>query len=224
MRVIRSSGREFLGDGTPGRAVQLRAAIQPARPRLVDAGYSRSDQAVLGTLVNDLVVVLKHAMSFAEIKKLNKNLQEKNTELQNALHELKAAMRRVEILEGVKTKLSKFVPATVSRLIDKTPTGSIPDRRRQDLSILFLDIEGYTRLCEKLGSSEVAIIIEKHFSVFMDAIRHSVPLQAPGNKYRHQFRKGACGGRQVRQHCRFPLDLHGPGQPDQCRGQDRLHG
>ena len=37
-------------------------------------------------------------------------------------------------------------------------------------AVLFLDIGGYTRLCEKLGSSEVNAVIEKHFSVFMDAI------------------------------------------------------
>jgi class 3 adenylate cyclase len=79
-------------------------------------------------------------------------------------------MRKVEILESVKDNLSKFVPATVSRMIEKSPTGSIPESRRQDLSVLFLDIEGYTRLCEKLGSQETNNIIEKHFSVFMDAI------------------------------------------------------
>ena len=50
------------------------------------------------------------------------------------------------------------------------PPVTMPDSRNQDLSVLFLDIEGYTRLCEKLGGSEVSAIIEKHFSVFMDAI------------------------------------------------------
>jgi class 3 adenylate cyclase len=55
-------------------------------------------------------------------------------------------------------------------MIEKSPTGSIPESKRQDLSVLFLDIEGYTRLTEKLGGQETNEIIEKHFSVFMDAI------------------------------------------------------
>jgi class 3 adenylate cyclase len=55
-------------------------------------------------------------------------------------------------------------------MIEQSPTGKTLEQKQQDLSILFLDIEGYTRLCEKLGSDEVNAIIEKHFSVFMDAI------------------------------------------------------
>jgi class 3 adenylate cyclase len=91
-------------------------------------------------------------------------------QLETALGHLSASMRKVEILESVKENLCKFVPVSVSRMIEKSPTGAIPKRKRQDLSVLFLDIEGYTKLCEKLGSSETSEIIEKHFSVFMDAI------------------------------------------------------
>ena len=55
-------------------------------------------------------------------------------------------------------------------MIEKSPAGAIPESRKRDLTVLFLDIEGYTRLCEKLGSRETNAIIEKHFSLFMDAI------------------------------------------------------
>jgi class 3 adenylate cyclase len=79
-------------------------------------------------------------------------------------------MKKVEILESVKENLSKFVPHAVSRAIKKSPTGQMPVSQNHDLSVLFLDIEGYTRLTEKLGGSEVNTIVEKHFSVFIDAI------------------------------------------------------
>jgi class 3 adenylate cyclase len=46
----------------------------------------------------------------------------------------------------------------------------MPELEERDLSVLFLDIEGYTGLCERLGDSTVHDIIERHFSVFMDAI------------------------------------------------------
>jgi class 3 adenylate cyclase len=138
--------------------------------KMVGDPYNENDKELLDTLLNNLVVALKNARSFEEIKQLNKDLQDKNVQLETALGHLSASMRKVEILESVKENLCKFVPVSVSRMIEKSPTGAIPKRKRQDLSVLFLDIEGYTKLCEKLGSSETSEIIEKHFSVFMDAI------------------------------------------------------
>ncbi|MEN8210837.1 MAG: adenylate/guanylate cyclase domain-containing protein [Thermodesulfobacteriota bacterium] len=138
--------------------------------KLIGEPYNRDDEELLDTLINNLVIALKNAKSFQEIKSLNKNLQDKNIQLETALNQLQESMRKVEILESVKENLSKFVPVTVSRMIEKAPIGGVPERKRQDLSVLFADIEGYTRLCEKLGSKETGEIIEKHFSAFMDAI------------------------------------------------------
>lgn len=138
--------------------------------KLIGDSYNTDDEELLITLVNNLVVALKNARSFEEIKSLNRDLQEKNVQLETALSQLQASMRKVELLESIKENLSKFVPVTVSRMIEKSPTNSLPESKKQDLSVLFLDIEGYTKLCEKLGSSETSNIIEKHFSAFMDAI------------------------------------------------------
>jgi len=138
--------------------------------KLIGEPYNRDDEELLDTLVNNLVVALKNARSFEEIKGLNLDLQEKNIQLETALNQLQASMRKVEILESVKENLSKFVPVTVSRMIEKSPTNTIPESKNQDLSVLFVDIEGYTKLCEKLGSSQTSEVIEKHFSAFMDAI------------------------------------------------------
>jgi len=138
--------------------------------KLVGQGYDGGDQELMDTLINNLIVALKNAKSFEEIWALNMDLRDKNIELEKTLAKLKNAMRKVEILESVKDNLSKFVPVTVSRMIEQSPTGDNLKQKMQDLSVLFLDIEGYTRLCEKLGGDEVNSIIEKHFSVFMDAI------------------------------------------------------
>ncbi len=131
--------------------------------KLTEEPYTDDDLELLVTLVNNLVVSLKNAKSFEEIKRLNEHLREKNIELEKAL-------RKVEILESVKANLSKFVPTTVSRLIEKSPTASIPESKEQDVSVLFVDIEGYTKLCENLGTAEVGEVVERYFSVFMDAI------------------------------------------------------
>jgi class 3 adenylate cyclase len=138
--------------------------------KLVKEPFNENDKELLDTLVNNLVVALKNARSFEEIKDLNEELQAKNIQLEKTLDDLKKALRKVEILEDVKSNLSKFVPNTVTRLIEKSPNGVIPDSREQDVSVLFVDIEGYTKMCEQLDRADVNAVIEKCFSVFMDAI------------------------------------------------------
>jgi class 3 adenylate cyclase len=138
--------------------------------KIVGELYNDDDKELLVTLVNNLVVALKNSRSFEEIKHLNEDLQEKNIKLEKTLKELQAALKKVEILESVKAQLSKFVPSTVSRLIDKSPSAPILDSKEQDVSVLFLDIEGYTKMSESLESAELNKVIEKCFSVFMDAI------------------------------------------------------
>ena len=138
--------------------------------KLIKEPFNENDKELLDTLVNNLVVALKNARSFEEIKNLNEALLEKNRQLEKALADLKKALRKVEILEDVKANLSKFVPNTVTRLIEKSPNGVIPESAEQDVSVLFLDIEGYTRMCEQLQGAKVNEVIENCFSVFMDAI------------------------------------------------------
>ena len=138
--------------------------------KLTGEPYSEDDKELLLTLVNSMTVALKNAISFENIKRLNQDLQEKNVQLEKTLEELKVALKKVELLESIKANLSKFVPVTVSKLIEKSPTASIPESRERDVSVLFLDIEGYTTMSERLGSSELNDLVEQYFSVFMDAI------------------------------------------------------
>jgi class 3 adenylate cyclase len=132
--------------------------------------YSADDKELLYTLLNNLSVAVKNARSFEQIRRLNLDLEAKNLELSKTLRELKESLRKIEILESIKSNLSKFVPAVVTRLIEKAPAEAISELQERDLSVLFLDIGGYTALCERLGHAVVHDIIEKHFSVFMDAI------------------------------------------------------
>ncbi len=138
--------------------------------KLIGDPYNENEKELLDTLVNNLIVALKNARSFEEIKKLNRNLEAKNIELEKALSELKAAMRKVEILESIKADLSKFVPNTVTRMIEKSPASDILEAKERDVTVLFLDIEAYAKITEDIGATEVNALVEKYFSVFMDAI------------------------------------------------------
>ena len=139
-------------------------------PKLIDERYNENDRELLRTLVNNLSIALQNARSIEEIKNLNRHLEAKNLQLEQAMEELKAALRKVEILESIKSNLCKFVPTAVTRLMESSPSGEIQEARERDISVLFLDIEGYTRITEELGATEVNTLTEKYFSVFMDAI------------------------------------------------------
>lgn len=171
---LSSENSEFLpssiGFSLPFRVEYECLALLGLGSKLVKEPFNENDKELLDTLVNNLVVALKNARSFEEIKDLNEELQTKNVQLEKTLDDLKKALRKVEILEDVKSNLSKFVPNTVTRLIEKSPNGVIPESREQDVSVLFLDIEGYTKMCEQLDRADVNEVIEKCFSVFMDAI------------------------------------------------------
>jgi class 3 adenylate cyclase len=139
-------------------------------PKLIDEHFNENDRELIKTLVNNLSIALQNARSIEEIKNLNRDLEAKNVQLEQAMKELRAALRKVEILESIKSNLCKFVPTAVTRLMESSPSGEIQEARERDISVLFLDIEGYTRITEEIGATEVNTLTEKYFSVFMDAI------------------------------------------------------
>jgi len=163
-------------EGSSAIALALPLSIRPdccgvlgLGEKLTGDAYTSDDMELLETLSNNLVVAVKNARSFEEIRCLNDVLKDKNRELEDMLNKLRAALRKVEILESVKSSLSKFVPATVCKMIEESPQDAFSSRD-QDVSILFLDVEGYTKICEKLDHADLNAVIEKYFSVFMDAI------------------------------------------------------
>lgn len=139
-------------------------------PKLVDDPYRENDRELLLTLLDNLVVALTNARSFEAVQQLNAHLEGRNTELEAALAQLQTAIRKVELLESIKKNLRRPVPVTVGRRRDQFPAGAMPESRVQDLSALFLSIGGYTDLWEKLGEMKTGELIERHASVFMDAI------------------------------------------------------
>jgi class 3 adenylate cyclase len=139
-------------------------------PKIIGEPFNEDDKELMMTLVNSLVVSLKNAISFENIKQLNLDLQEKNIQLEKTLKELTAALRKVELLESIKANLSKFVPTAVTKLVENASSSEIHEAQEQDISVLFLDIEGYTKITDEIGATNVNTLIEKYFSVFMDAI------------------------------------------------------
>lgn len=119
-------------------------------------GYSARDLSLLRLLANSSALALEHARAY--------------TALQATNEELTAALRRVEILESIRTNLAKFVPRTVQDLIERAPEAPELDKREVDVTVLFVDLVGYTRLTERLDPRRVNTLIERCFGAYLDEI------------------------------------------------------
>jgi class 3 adenylate cyclase len=146
------------------------AGLMGLGSKLIAKPYAEDEKKLLATMVNSMVIALQNAKSFEEIKQLNADLLKKKQQLEKTVTELQAAMKKVELLEGIKTSLRKFVPTAISRLIEDSGTAAVPRATEQDVSVLFLDIEGYTELSEMVADAELNEIIEMYFSVFLESI------------------------------------------------------
>ena len=69
--------------------------------------------------------------------------------------------------------LSPFVPQSVRSIVEDDPGQLKQDKERKDVTVLFLDLEGYTRLTANRPEAEVNEIVEKVFSRFVDPIHRS---------------------------------------------------
>ncbi len=69
--------------------------------------------------------------------------------------------------------LSPFVPQSVRRIVEENPEMLKQEKERKDVTVLFLDLEGYTRLSTSRSETEVNEMVEKMFSSFVDPIHRS---------------------------------------------------
>lgn len=153
-----------------GRVVLKPIALVAVAARRIGGGdfgarvekHSGDEIGDLGRAVNDMAGRLKSA---------HENLETRNAELASALDSLKESMQKVELLEQVKGELIKFVPEAVTKLLEKSPDARELEKREADVSVLFLDVEGYTRLSEQLPAQRLNRMIQDYFSGFLEIIR-----------------------------------------------------
>ena len=124
---------------------------------------SEDEIGQLGQAINDMRSRLKQAY---------KDLEVRNTALNEALNNLKESIKRVELLEQIKGELSKFVPESVKRLLEKNPHATELEKRETDVSVLFLDIAGYTRLSEEMDPKQLNRLVQSYFSSFLETIHN----------------------------------------------------
>jgi len=75
------------------------------------------------------------------------------------------------VLEQVKGELSKFVPDSVKRLLEENPDATELEKKTVEVSVLFLDIAGYTKLSEQLEPKRLNQLVQTYFSSFLEIIQ-----------------------------------------------------
>ncbi len=107
----------------------------------------------------------------ARLATAHADLEAKNRELETALHELRESRQRLELLEQIKGELSKFVPESVKTFLEQNPNATELEKKNVEVSVLFLDIAGYTKLSEQLEAKRLNQLVQTYFSSFLEIIR-----------------------------------------------------
>jgi class 3 adenylate cyclase len=98
------------------------------------------------------------------------NEQELLARIETSLRLKHAMDQKIGGLRRISDHFAKFVPSAVRNMIAQNPETPDLMKQERDVSILFLDITGYTRLCEILPPSILNRLVERYFSVFLDEV------------------------------------------------------
>lgn len=91
-------------------------------------------------------------------------------DLQDKQSRLEQTRRMISKLEHHRDRLGKFVPGPVRRLLAENPEAPDMVRRERDVSVMFVDIAGYTQMNELLGKEAVENLVDAYFSSFAEEI------------------------------------------------------
>jgi DNA-binding response OmpR family regulator len=101
------------------------------------------------------------------------NQRELVARIQTALKLKHTVDRKISELRRLKDHFARFVPDAVKRLVAENPEAPELAKRECDVSVLFLDISGYTRLSEQLPPDTLNSLVERYFSTFLDHIHEA---------------------------------------------------
>jgi len=125
----------------------------------VEGDFADKDLEILSSIADYVAIALENAKLYEDIKKYSNQLEQ--------------TLFQIEKLEYVKSQLTKFVPSSVSKLVEQNPDPATLEKVAMDVTILFIDIEGFSSITENYDPRIVNDMVENHFSRYLDCItRH----------------------------------------------------
>ncbi len=109
-------------------------------------------------------------MMIVKVESREFNLEQLIAKIQDKNRKLEETLQRVQLLESIQTHLQKFVPKSVQDIISSNPENPDLNKHEKDISVLFLDIAGYTKMSETTSREKMNYLIETYFSEFLNII------------------------------------------------------
>ncbi|MCP3941990.1 MAG: adenylate/guanylate cyclase domain-containing protein [Desulfobacteraceae bacterium] len=137
--------------------------------------YDKTDSLMELTNQNKYPAVVSElaeafGMMIVQVESREFNLEQLLSELKTKNQKLKETLLRVQILESIQSHMSKFVPKSVQDLIEDNPENPDLTKHEKNISVLFLDIAGYTKMSENNSREKMNYLIETYFSEFLNII------------------------------------------------------
>ena len=117
-----------------------------------------------GNFVEEDAEFLKSISDYVAIAVENARLYD---DIRIYTEKLESIILITEKLKRAKAHLTKFVPASVAQMLDQDPEKLLREKIPMDVSILFIDIQGFSGLMESFDQQLVNDMVEAHFSNYL---------------------------------------------------------
>ncbi|MGH7413357.1 MAG: response regulator [Candidatus Rokuibacteriota bacterium] len=118
--------------------------------------------------VDNRVKLLEHGADEVLTKPVDE--RELVARVQSALARKGEMDQRLGDVTRVRDHFAKFVPDAVKRLVAANPDAPELAKQERDVSVLFVDISGYSRLAERVAPVDLNALVERYFGSFLDRI------------------------------------------------------
>ena len=133
-----------------------------------DSLMELTNQEKYPALVSELAEAF--GMMIVQVESREYNLEQLLAQIKMKNLHLEETLARVQLLESIQSHMSKFVPKSVQDLIEDNPENPDLNKHEKDISVLFLDIAGYTKMSENNSREKMNYLIETYFSEFLNII------------------------------------------------------
>jgi class 3 adenylate cyclase/putative methionine-R-sulfoxide reductase with GAF domain len=125
--------------------------------------FEDEDAEFLKSISNYIAIAVENSRLYEDIKAYTERLE--------------ATIFLADKLEKIKAQLTKFVPASVAKIMEQEPDKIMGKKILMDVSVLFIDIQGFSGLMENFDQRLVNDMVEKHFSKYLLCVgRHGGEL------------------------------------------------
>lgn len=151
-----------------GHLVELTRRISKGKYDEADKLFELTKEGTCNPIITELAEAF--GMMMVQVEGREFRLEGMIQELEARNRELQAILEKVRLMQRVQDHLSKFVSGTVKKMIEANPENPDFEMHNEDVTILFLDIAGYSRMSEQIDQKKVNYMVETYFSSFLDII------------------------------------------------------